>query len=102
LGDDAHPAVFNGRCAMFTNLSFRIDPQKPAIRLIKMRDISIRICNDGAIVETIEDKLVHFELPVYFFFHLVEFFSRHLVFSFSVTLESNNLAIYILFDTKIS
>ena len=32
-----------------------------------MRDISIRICNDGAIVNTIEDKLVHFELPVYFF-----------------------------------
>jgi hypothetical protein len=63
-----------------------------------MRDITIRIGDDGAIVNAVEDQLIHFELPVYFLCRLIGFFPRHLVSSFLYPLECINPATHILFD----
>jgi hypothetical protein len=39
-----------------------------------MRDIAIRIADDGAIVNAVEDQLIHFELALYFLCRLIGFF----------------------------
>jgi hypothetical protein len=62
-----------------------------------MCDIAIRVGNDRATVDAVEDQLKHFELPLDFLCRLIGFFPRRLVSSFLYPLECINLATHILF-----
>lgn len=42
---------------MFSDLSVRIDAQKLAVRLVEKDDIAIRIGDDNAIVDIVQDEL---------------------------------------------
>jgi hypothetical protein len=62
FGDDMHTAVFHRIGAMTSDLVIGVDPEKFPVGFIEMGDIALFVRYEGAIVDAVKNKPIHFQL----------------------------------------